>query len=260
MRIAMAVEYDGANFFGWQMQKQSDNTVQFAVEKAISTVANQPLTVICAGRTDSGVHGNGQIIHFDTDVQRTPRQWVYGSNVNLPKSVCILWAQEVREDFHARFSAQNRRYQYVIINRPVRPTHLQGRTTWEYRPLDVGRMSEAAQYLLGEHDFTSYRAQACQAKSPVRTIHDLTITRRGQFVIIDIEANAFLHHMVRNIAGVMMDIGAGKREPIWAKEILDHQDRKLGGVTAAPFGLYLNKVGYPAEFDLPQLEPTSTVW
>lgn len=260
MRIAMAVEYDGSEFFGWQAQKHSKNTVQHVVEQAVSKVADEPLRVICAGRTDTGVHGGGQIIHFDTNAQRTPRQWVFGSNVNLPKSVCILWAQEVSEEFHARFSAVRRRYQYVIFNRQVRPTFLAHRTTWEFRPLDVSRMSEAAEYLVGEHNFNSYRAQSCQAKSPVRTVYELKVSRNGPYVIIDIEANAFLHHMVRNIAGVLMDIGAGKYEPVWAKDVLDHQDRKLGGVTAPPYGLYLTRVYYPEEFDLPRLSSNPVVW
>ena len=260
MRIAMAVEYDGSSFFGWQVQKHSDNTVQAVVEHAISQVANEPIRVVCAGRTDTGVHGGGQVIHFDTSAKRDPRQWVFGTNVNLPKSVAILWAQEVPDDFHARFSAISRRYQYVIINRPVRPTFLQHRTTWEYRPLDESRMVAAAKHLVGEHDFTSYRAQACQAKSPVRNVTELSVSRRGPYVVIDIEANGFLHHMVRNISGVLMDIGSGKHEPDWAKEILEHRDRKLGGVTAPPWGLYLNQVGYPERFTLPALSPTPAVW
>ncbi|MDH5299953.1 MAG: tRNA pseudouridine(38-40) synthase TruA [Gammaproteobacteria bacterium] len=260
MRIAMAVEYDGASFFGWQVQLHSENTVQAVVERAISRVANEPIRVVCAGRTDTGVHGSGQVIHFDTQAQRDMHQWVFGANANLPKSVAVLWAQPVDEDFHARFSAISRRYQYVIVNRPVRPTFLQHRTTWEFRPLDETRMIEAARYLVGQHDFTSYRAQACQAKSPVRNVTELTVTRRGPYVIIDIEANGFLHHMVRNISGVLMDIGAGKHEPIWAKEILEHRDRKLGGVTAPPAGLYLTHVGYPDKFGLPALSWSAPVW
>ncbi len=252
-RIALGVEYDGSTFQGWQLQKHSDNTVQFALEQALARVADHPLRVVCAGRTDTGVHAMEQVVHFDTPAQRTPRQWVFGTNANLPKSVCVLWAKQVPDDFHARFCAIRRRYRYVIINRPVRPTFHAGRTTWQFRPLEVESMRRAARYLIGTHDFTSYRAQACQAKSPVRTVTRLDVQRHGDFVVIDIEANAFLHHMVRNIAGVLMEIGCGKRPPQWAREVLEHRDRRLGGVTAPPHGLYLAGVDYPVHFDLPRL-------
>ncbi len=259
MRIAAAVEYDGSAFNGWQIQVGVP-TVQEAVEKALSVVADRPITVQCAGRTDTGVHGAGQIVHFDTDVERDMRAWVFGANANLPKQVALLWATPVPDDFHARFSAVRRSYRYVICNRPVRPTFLAWRTTWEYRPLDESRMAAAAQALVGEHDFSSYRAQGCQAKSPVRTIHRLEVSRQGDYIFLDIEANAFLHHMVRNIAGVLMDIGAGKRPVDWSKEVLEHCDRSLGGITAPPHGLYLMTVQYPEEYELPPLSPTSPVW
>lgn len=259
-RIAVGVEYDGTAFFGWQVQKHSENTVQHHVEVALSTVANSPVKVICAGRTDSGVHATEQVIHFDTDVLRNPRQWVYGANVNLPKSICLLWATPIEDDFHARFSAIRRRYRYVIINRSIRPTFLAYRTTWEYRPLDVERMQMAAKTLVGTHDFNAYRAQGCQAKSPVRTISQLQVSRQDHFIFIDIEANAFLHHMVRNIAGVLMDIGAGKEPVEWAKTILESKNRSCGGVTAPPHGLYLTGVDYPEEFSLPRLPSSSPVW
>ena len=177
---------------------------------------------------------------------------MYGTNANLPKSVAILWAQAVGEDFHARFSAIRRRYRYVIFNRHVRPTFLAYRTSWCYRDLDVARMSEATQYLIGEHDFSSYRAVACQAKSPVREIYELQVHRRGELIYIDIEANAFLHHMVRNIAGVLLEIGRGEREPEWAREVLEYRDRRLAGVTAPPYGLYLARVVYPQGFGIPE--------
>ncbi len=260
MRIALGVEYDGSAFCGWQRQEPGVPTVQEAVETAVSRVADHPVTVICAGRTDTGVHANGQVIHFDAQAERTPRSWVFGTNANLPKTVCILWARPVSDAFHARFSAQQRAYRYVILNRPVRPTYLAGRVTWEYRPLDIEPMREAAQYLLGRHDFSSYRALACQAKSPVRTLHRLEVTRQGEFVTIEPEADGFLHHMVRNIAGVLMAIGAGERPPLWAREVLELRDRTLGGVTAPPHGLYLTRVGYPEEFRLPQVSPTPVVW
>ncbi|MDH5230004.1 MAG: tRNA pseudouridine(38-40) synthase TruA [Gammaproteobacteria bacterium] len=260
MRVAMGIEYDGSPYYGWQVQKHSRNTVQEAVEKALSRVANHPVRVLCAGRTDTGVHGMEQVIHFDTEAYRDERSWVFGANTNLPKSVVVLWAKPISVDFHARFTAERRRYVYVIFNRNVRPTFLSHRTTWEYRSLDVDRMIEAAQCLIGEHDFTSYRALACQAHSPVRVVNDLQLYRRGHFIYMSIEANGFLHHMVRNIAGVLMDIGAGKQPVDWAKTILDHQDRALGGVTAPPYGLYLQKITYPEEFHLPQLPRFDPVW
>ena len=259
MRIALGVEYDGSAFSGWQFQEHSPS-VQEAVEKALSVVADGPVRVICAGRTDSGVHATEQVIHFDTEVERSMRSWVYGANANLPKEVVILWATPISDEFHARFSAVRRRYRYVIYNRNVRPTFLAWRTTWHYRSLDEERMAEAAQSLLGEHDFSSYRAVGCQARSPVRTVHRLEVTRKNELVFIDIEANAFLHHMVRNIAGVLMAIGAGEQPVTWAREVLEHCDRTLGGVTAPPSGLYLTRVDYPVEFELPQIVTSSAIW
>jgi len=252
MRIAMGVEYDGSEFCGWQIQPQGGvRTVQGCVEQALSAVANQALRVHCAGRTDTGVHGLGQVIHFDSPVERSMYSWVFGANANLPADVSILWAQEVDDAFHARFSARRRGYRYVIFNRRIRPAVTARHLSWEYRPLDEQRMAQAARHLLGEHDFSSFRAYACQAKHPVRTIHELIVQRDGERVIIDIEANAFLHHMVRNIAGVLMTIGAGEREAAWIDEVLAARDRQLGGVTAPPQGLTLMSVGYPEEFSLP---------
>jgi len=259
MRIALGIEYDGAPFCGWQRQ-HGVATVQEGLERALSKVADHPVAVTCAGRTDTGVHALGQVVHFDTEAVRSPRSWAFGANANLPKSVSVTWARTVVEDFHARFSARRRRYRYVIHNRPVRPTFLQWRVAWEYRPLDVARMQAGAAHLVGEHDFSSYRALACQAKSPVRTVHRLEVSRRDELVVIDIEANAFLHHMVRNVAGVLMTIGAGEQGPHWSREVLEHRDRTLGGVTAPAHGLYLMEVDYPARFDIPRLPPTSAVW
>lgn len=259
MKIALGVEYDGSRFSGWQLQQTGVRTVQGAVEEALAKVASEPLRVFCAGRTDTGVHATGQVVHFETEVERSERAWVFGSNANLPKEVCILWAKPVEDDFHARFSALRRRYRYVIYNRPVRPTFLQHRVSWEYRPLDVERMAEAATALVGEHDFSSYRAVACQAKSPVRTLYELTVTRQGEYLFIDLEANGFLHHMVRNIAGVLMAIGCGEQPIGWSKEVLEARDRTLGGVTAPPGGLYLTAVTYPEQFGIP-LPRTSPVW
>lgn len=259
MRIALGIEYDGRPYCGWQYQDHSPS-VQAEVEQALSNVAAHPVRVTCAGRTDTGVHAAEQVVHFDTEAIRDGKAWVMGTNTNLPNSVSVLWAQAVDETFHARFSALRRRYRYVIFNRPVRPAVLAGRVAFNFRRLDESRMRAAAQYLLGEHDFNAYRALACQAKSPVRTVYRLDVTRRDELILIDIEANAFLHHMVRNIAGVLMAIGAGELEPEWAKEVLDGRDRSLGGVTAPPDGLYLMEVVYPEVFALPRLPPSSALW
>jgi len=252
MRIAMGVEFDGSGFSGWQIQPQGGvRTVQACIEQALMVVADHPLRVHCAGRTDTGVHGLGQVIHFDCSAERSMHSWVFGANANLPSDISILWAQQVREDFHARFSALRRRYRYVIFNRRVRPALAASHLSWEYRPLNERRMEQAARRLLGEHDFSSFRAYACQASHPIRTIHELSINRDGCRVIIDIEANAFLHHMVRNIAGVLIAIGAGERDVDWIDEVLAARDRQRGGVTAPPQGLTLVSVTYPAEFALP---------
>ena len=252
MRIALGIEYDGRSFCGRQFQDHSPS-VQEAVEKALSKVADHFVRVVCAGRTDTGVHATEQIIHFDTEVIREPYQWVKGVNANLPDGVTILWAQEVSEEFHARFKAFRRAYRYVIFSRNTRPSYLNGLVTWDYREFDEQRMQQAAQHLIGEHDFSSYRAIGCQAKSPIRILHQFDVTRQRNFIFLDIEANAFLHHMVRNMAGVLMTIGAGEQEADWSKEILELKDRKLGGITAAPHGLYLVRVDYPDEFILPQV-------
>jgi tRNA pseudouridine38-40 synthase len=259
MRIALGIEYDGRPYCGWQYQDHSPS-VQAVVEQALSNVAAHPVRVICAGRTDTGVHAAEQVVHFETEVVRDDKAWVMGTNANLPKSVSVLWVRNVDDTFHARFSAIRRRYRYAIFNRPVRPAFLAGRVAFCFRPLNESRMQKAAQYLMGEHDFNAYRAVACQAKSPVRTVYQLDVTRRDELILIDIEANAFLHHMVRNIAGVLMAIGAGEQEPGWAKEVLEGRDRSLGGVTAPPDGLYLMEVVYPEMFGLPRLPPTSALW
>jgi tRNA pseudouridine38-40 synthase len=260
MRIALGVEYDGRAFCGWQTQKDDLPTVQDSLEAGLSIVANATVKVICAGRTDTGVHACGQVVHFDTETERSDRSWILGTNANIPKSISVLWAKPVSEEFHARFSALRRRYRYVIVNRFVRPTFAAGRVAWDHRPLDEHRMQQAANHLLGEHDFNAYRAVACQAHSPVRTVHHLQVRRKDDMVIIDIEANAFLHHMVRNIAGVLMAIGAGEQEVDWSKTVLESRDRTLGGVTAPPHGLYFMGVEYPPEFEIPQLSPTQLVW
>ena len=250
MRIAMGIEYDGSDFFGWQRQR-SGRTVQGCLEQAVSSVADHDLSVVCAGRTDTGVHATAQVVHFDTPAVRPPRSWVLGSNANLPADIRVQWAQPVEEAFHARFEARRRHYRYIILNRDHGPAILRQRVCWEYADLDVCRMREASAHLVGEHDFTSFRAVACQAKSPVRTVYQLEITRQGSFVYLDICANAFLHHMVRCIAGVLLSIGRGDRRPDWAREILRAKDRTLGGVTAPAGGLYLVAVKYPSRYALP---------
>jgi tRNA pseudouridine38-40 synthase len=217
---------------------------------ALSKVANHEVTVHCAGRTDTGVHATGQIVHFDTQAVRSERSWVLGSNVNLPADVSICWAKMMPEDFHARFSAIGRHYRYQILNRAYRSALWRDRAVWIHKPLDEKVMHRAAQRLVGTHDFSSYRAIGCQAKHPVRTIHSLSVSRQGEMLSIDIHANAFLHHMVRNIAGVLLAIGKGERPEGWAEEVLALRDRKLGGVTAPPQGLCLTGVDYPEEFVL----------
>ena len=252
VRLALGVEYQGHHYHGWQRQKNdSVDTVQAKVEKALSIIANEPISIICAGRTDAGVSGCNQVIHFDTHAHRDERAWVLGTNAKLPDDIAIRWAKPVSQDFHARFSATGRRYRYVIYCSPMRPALLARGVTWTYLPLDVSKMQEAAKHLVGEHNFNAYRAVQCQAKSPVRTVKHLKVTQVGQLIVIDVAANAFLHHMVRNFAGVLMAIGAGEQPPSWAKEVLDSQDRRCGGVTARPEGLYFVDVEYPEDFELP---------
>jgi len=260
--MAAVVEYDGSAFSGWQRQKgaRAERTVQQCVEAALSQVADHPVQVTVAGRTDAGVHALAQVIHFDTSAVRSEYSWVRGSNSNLPDDVALLWAGQTGDDFHARFSATGRHYHYVILNRPIRTTHLRGRVTWEYRLLDAGRMQAAAQYLVGTHDFSSFRAVECQAKSPVREVRALSVERHGELVHIRAYANAFLQHMVRNIAGVLMQIGAGEREPAWAQEVLQARDRRQGGVTAPPDGLYLTEIEYPAPYKIPHLARDTGLW
>ncbi len=253
-RVALGVEYNGSSYQGWQFQKHTQNTVQAELESALSFVANEKIRVICAGRTDSGVHALNQVVHFDTSNARNIRAWVEGTNTRLSDNIRIRWAQYTSENFHARFSAIARRYCYVIDNRPVRSAIMSRQLSWQPRDLDTGLMQQAADYLVGEHNFTSYRHVHCQAKSPVKTVHYLNIERRGFLVTIDIKANAFLHHMVRNIAGVLMAIGSGRKKPEWSKQILDAYDRQQGGVTAPPFGLYLVDIEYPDGFSITKTE------
>lgn len=252
-RVALGLEYRGARFRGFQRQAGNVLSIQGCLEEALSKVAGgAPVTIHCAGRTDALVHASGQVVHFDTMVERPLHAWIMGGNMNLPKDISVTWAKVMPAHFHARFSAMARRYRYVIYNDPIRPAHMAEEVTWNHRPLDVRRMQEAARVLVGTHDFSAFRATQCQAKSPIKTVHHLQVIEHGRFIVLDVRANAFLHHMVRNIAGVLMAIGAGERPVDWAREVLERGERRSGGVTAHPYGLYLVGVEYPDEFELPQ--------
>jgi len=253
-RVVLALEYDGRHFHGWQMQKTGVRSVEAELAAAVAKVAAHPVELVCAGRTDAGVHASYQIVHFETTSVRSLRSWVMGINTSLPPDISVHWAGPGVDDFHARFSAVYRRYRYVIYNHPVRPGILRGQVSWTFRPLDAERMHEAAQALIGEHDFTSFRAAGCQSRTPVRFMERISVARRGAFVVIDVQANAFLHHMVRNIAGALMAVGAGQQPVEWIAEVLRARDRRLAGVTAPPDGLYLVDVGYPARFGIPRAE------
>ena len=248
----MGIEYDGSRYHGWQAQKKPKlPTLQETLEKALSFVANHTITIVCAGRTDAGVHAKEQVIHFDTESSRTDYSWQYGANSCLPKDISILWIKQVPKDFHARFSAQARAYRYIIHNHPIRPAILRAGLTWHYPKLDEDKMQQAAQCLLGEHDFSSFRAAQCQSKTPYRHVHSIHVYRQEKLVILDIEANAFLYHMVRNIAGVLMRVGEGVQPVEWVQEVLEKKDRRQAAVNAEPNGLYLTKVKYPDVYNLP---------
>jgi tRNA pseudouridine38-40 synthase len=248
-RMVLGVEYDGSGFYGWQWQVQQRN-VQQVLEQALSKIANHPVTVQCAGRTDTGVHALEQVVHFDTTTTRPLHAWLMGGNSQLPPDVRITWVQEAIGDFHARYSAIARFYRYVILNRPIKSALLREQVTWCATPLDADKMHHAAQALIGQHDFSSFRAQSCQSKSPCRLMYFIDVYRDGDKVIMDISANAFLHHMVRNIAGVLMAIGSDKQPVEWTKELLLVKNRKLGGITAPPDGLYLGGVYYPNHYGI----------
>ena len=250
MRIALGIEYDGSQYHGWQAQTGL-HTVQTAVERAISKVADESVSITCAGRTDTGVHAINQVIHFDSDKERTIRSWLYGANSFLPKDISVRWAKETSDEFHARYSAMTRSYRYIIFNAPIRPALLRGNVTWQYRQLNDEAMNKAAQILIGEHDFTSFRSVECQSKTPMRNISQLSVYRSRDYVVIDVTANAFLHHMVRNIAGVLIAVGSGKQRPEWVEEVLLAKDRRRGADTAPSYGLYLRDVCYPKEFAIP---------
>ena len=249
-RIAVGLEYDGRAYSGWQCQPGLD-TVQDAVQRALGRVADSPVECVCAGRTDAGVHALAQVAHFDSDALRNERAWRLGANTYLPADVSVAWVREVPPHFHARYSALARSYRYLILNRDSRSALAAGRATWERRPLDVARMHDSAQALVGEHDFSAFRAIECQAKSPLRRVDSLSVTRRDSWVVLEITANAFLHHMVRNIAGLLMSVGHGESPPERVAAMLAARDRRINAATAPPDGLYLAAVRYPAEFGLP---------
>jgi tRNA pseudouridine38-40 synthase len=250
MRIALGIEYDGTEFYGWQRLTHGE-TVQGALERALSFVAAHPVEVTCAGRTDAGVHGRCQVVHFDTEVERDMRGWTLGASSNLPSTVAVLWAQRVDPTFHARFSARSRRYRYRILNRQVRAALDARYVTWERLPLDAGRMHEAAQALVGEHDFTAFRAISCQAAHARRQMLALSVRREDEQVIVEIEANAFLHHMVRNIVGSLLPIGRGEQPVRWMRELLEGRNREVAGPTAPASGLTFLGPRYEAQWGLP---------
>jgi tRNA pseudouridine38-40 synthase len=250
MRIALGIEYDGSRFCGWQSQS-SGCGVQDALERALSGIAGETIRVTTAGRTDTGVHALHQVVHFDTQAVRPNTAWVRGANAFLPDSVAVLWSRPVDDEFHARFSAVSRRYVYLLFNHPVRPALLSGKAGWFHLPLDLEAMRQGALHLQGEHDFSAFRAAECQAKSPLKQVQRIEISRCGDAILLDFTANAFLHHMVRNLVGSLVYIGKGKHSPGWIGELLQGRDRTLAAPTFAPDGLYLASIGYDPKWNIP---------
>jgi len=250
MRYALCLEYDGAGFLGWQSQRQTP-TVQDTLETALSRVADHDVSVVCAGRTDTGVHARGQVVHFNSHAERSARSWLLGVNSNLPDAVSALWIHPVSEDFHARFSAFERSYRYSILNRWIRPALGRGEVAWVRRPLDAGRMHRAMQSMKGEHDFSAFRSSGCKARHAIRNVRRAEVSREGDRIQVSISANGFLYHMVRNLVGSLLEIGAGDRAENWMEELLAAGDRKLAGVTAPASGLCFMAVRYPRQFNLP---------
>ena len=250
MRLALGIEYNGAPYHGWQRQ-QTVASVQQHVEEALTQIANEPIKVVCAGRTDAGVHATCQVVHFDTQSERPNRAWTVGINRYLPDSIAIKWVKSIDEEFHARFSATARRYRYVIYNNRLRNSILAKGVTHVHSELDHNLMHEAAQHLLGRHDFSAFRAVNCQANTPVRDMSNINVSRFGDYIVIDVKANAFLHHMVRNITGSLLAIGNKDKPTIWMKTLLQGKDRTKASATAKPNGLYLVHVTYPEIFELP---------
>ena len=250
MRIVLGVEYDGTPYCGWQSQPDVP-TIQDTLQAALSGIAGEPISILAAGRTDTGVHALEQVVHFETTAARSLAAWVRGTNALLPKSIAVLWAHSVPDEFHARFSAEARSYQYVLINRPSRSAVHHGKAGWFHAPLDMEKMREAAVHLVGEHDFSAFRASECQAKSPVKHLMQLDISKQGDTIIFDLTANAFLHHMVRNIVGCLVYVGKGKHPPEWMKTVLESRNRAAAAPTFAPDGLYLRHISYDAKWGLP---------
>jgi len=252
-RIALELEYDGSSYCGWQRQLSPElPSVQVHVERCLSSIADEPVTVFCAGRTDKGVHASGQVIHFETNKDRGDKAWVVGVNSLLPASIRVRWAHEVRADFHARFSAISRRYLYLLHESRIQSAHMHQLVTQVPFELDVEAMQRAGQNLLGEHDFSAFRAAGCQASTPWRSVHWLNVVRINRFVVVDVQANAFLQHMVRNIVGMLLEVGRGMQLPDWGRELLISRDRTAGAITAPAQGLYFVKADYPTEFGLPE--------
>lgn len=249
MKIALGVEYDGSRFLGWQTQP-GGGTVQDALQAALASIAGAPVDVVCAGRTDRGVHAREQVVHFDTPAQRPVGAWVRGVNAVLPGSIAVLWAKPVPEGFHARYSATARTYRYVLVNRPVRPALAARYTGWFHLPLDVAVMREAAAMLVGEHDFSAFRSSECQAKTPRRLMRRLDIERSGERIDFVLTANAFLHHMVRNLVGSLVYVGKGKHPPSWVGEVLESRERARAAPTFAAEGLYLEAIEYASAWGL----------
>lgn len=254
MRLALGISYNGQAYQGWQSQL-SGQTVQDQLELALRRFAAQKISTLCAGRTDAGVHGLMQVVHFDTRIERTLSSWVRGTNSFLPRDIAVQWAQTVPDEFHCRASALSRRYAYILLESPVRPSVDAGRVGWAFRPLDMNAMQQAAQHLLGEHDFSSFRASACQALSPVKTLQRMEISRRGAYWRFEFEANAFLHHMIRNIMACLIAVGQGKQRPDWVREVLLARDREAAAPTFSPDGLYFLGPRYAPHWGLPDRTP-----
>ena len=252
-RIALGIEYDGSRFLGWQTQP-GGGTVQDALEMALSGIADAPVRVTCAGRTDRGVHARAQVVHFDTGAERPDSAWVRGVNAMLPGAMAVLWSQRVAPEFHARYSARSRTYRYVLVNRPVRPALAARYAGWHHAPLELEAMRQAASHLLGEHDFSAFRAAECQAKSPLRTLHAISIAREGECIEFRMRANAWLQHMVRNIVGTLVYVGKGKHPPLWVRKVLESRDRALAAPTFGSEGLYLDAVEYDPHWNIPATE------
>lgn len=259
MRYALGIEYDGSGFLGWQRLSHGDS-VQGAVEAALASILQHPVDAVCAGRTDAGVHATQQVVHLDTAVERPLRAFVEGTNTRLPSAIRVLWAQPVADAFHARHSARARRYRYRLLNRRVRPALMREHLSWEPRPLDAAAMHRAAQLLLGENDFSAFRTAQCQARHPMRDLHAITVRREDEQVVVEVQANAFLHHMVRNIVGSLMVVGRGERPESWIAELLAGRDRTVAGPTAPAAGLTFLGPCYPRNWDLPEAVSLPEAW